>query len=110
MQKVVWWGLKLPVGDLTSYVYDTEGIRVSSAVNGVQTDYLIDKNRPYAQVLAELSSNTLVADYVYGRDLIAQNRVGEQSVYLVDGLGSTRALTDANGNITDTLPMMRLAT
>lgn|GEM_PF-6764498 len=94
-------GLETPAGDLISYIYDTDGLRVSSTVNGNTTDYLLDKNRPYAQVLAELDSDMLVSDYVYGHDLIVQNRDNEQAVYLVDGLGSTRALTDANGDVTD---------
>ncbi|NEQ99517.1 MAG: hypothetical protein F6K30_22905 [Cyanothece sp. SIO2G6] len=88
--------------NVVEYEYDTEGIRVSSTVDGVTTDYLIDKNQPYAQVLEEFRSGDLETFYVYGHDLISQERNGEQDVYHVDGLGSTRGLTDEDGNVTDT--------
>ena len=39
--------------------------------------------------------------YVYGHDLISQQRGTEQSFYHVDGLGSTRALSDESGVVTD---------
>jgi YD repeat-containing protein len=44
----------------------------------------------------------LTASYVYGLDLISQERGNADSYYLVDGLGSTRGLTDASGVVTDT--------
>ena len=40
--------------------------------------------------------------YVYRLDLISQERGSADSFYLVDGLGSTRGLTDASGVVTDT--------
>ncbi|NEQ99519.1 MAG: RHS repeat-associated core domain-containing protein, partial [Cyanothece sp. SIO2G6] len=40
--------------------------------------------------------------YVYGHDLIAQQRGTATNFYQVDGLGSTRVLTDEDGNVTDT--------
>jgi RHS repeat-associated protein len=39
--------------------------------------------------------------YVYGWDLVSENRGGVKSFYLVDGLGSTRALTDSSGAVSD---------
>jgi len=91
-----------PDGDSIAYEYDDSGIRVSSTINGETTDFLIDKNRPYAQVLEEFTSDQLQAFYVYGHDLISQTRNTEQDFYQVDGLGSTRALADEDGNVTDT--------
>jgi YD repeat-containing protein len=44
----------------------------------------------------------LNASYVYEFDLISQERGNADSFYLVDGLGSTRGLTDASGVVTDT--------
>jgi YD repeat-containing protein len=38
------------------YRYNDNGIRVLSTVDGVETRYLIDANRPYAQVLEEYSA------------------------------------------------------
>jgi RHS repeat-associated protein len=78
--------------------YNEDGIRVSQTVNGQETKFLIDANLPYAQVLEEYTSGGSVnVSYVYGNDLISQNRNGERAFYHVDGLGSTRALTDEFG-------------
>jgi RHS repeat-associated protein len=85
-----------------SYAYDADGVRVSSTFNGVTTEYLVDGNRDYAQVLEEYVNDALTASYVYGLDLISQERGNADSFYLVDGLGSTRGLTDASGMVTDT--------
>jgi len=94
-------GVQKPNGDVISYTYDADGIRVSSTVNGVTTQYLVDKNRDYAQVLEERANDVLNASYVYGLDLISQSRGNDDSFYLVDGLGSTRGLTDVNEVVTD---------
>ncbi|NER00690.1 MAG: hypothetical protein F6K30_29020 [Cyanothece sp. SIO2G6] len=91
-----------PEGNSIAYDYDDEGIRVSATVDGETTEFLVDKNRPYAQVLEEFSSDQLQTFYVYGHDLISQTRNAEQDFYQVDGLGSTRALADEEGNVTDT--------
>lgn len=88
-------------GKQLGYTYDSEGIRTSSTVDGVTTTYLLDKNLPYAQVLEEYLEGELTVSYLYGRDLISQERSGQTSFYLVDGLGSTAALTNEQGEITD---------
>ena len=46
-------GVMMADGKAIAYSYDSEGIRTSSAIDGVRTDYLVDKNRDYAQVLEE---------------------------------------------------------
>ena len=94
-------GVQTPAGENISYEYDADGVRVSKTVNGVTTEYLVDKNRDYAQVLEERVNDVLAASYVYGLDLISQERGVDDSFYLVDGLGSTRGLTDVGGNVTD---------
>ena len=87
----------------TEYAYDADGIRVRSVTDGVVTNYLVDKNRAYAQVLEERDgSGSLTVSYVYGDALISQKRGGSVSYHHFDGLGSTRALTGASGNVTDT--------
>jgi RHS repeat-associated protein len=40
--------------------------------------------------------------YTFGDDLVSQERNGAVNFYHYDGLGSTRALSDANGFLTDT--------
>jgi hypothetical protein len=90
-----------PSSDAVTYEYNENSIRVSSTINGVKTSYLLDANRDYAQVLEEYDSSGTQVAYVHGIDLISQNRSEAKSFYLVDGLGSTRALTDASGVVTD---------
>ncbi|WP_426775128.1 RHS repeat domain-containing protein [Lusitaniella coriacea] len=85
-----------------TYKYDDDNIRVSETTASGTKSYVLDKNRPYAQVLAEYEDGTEVASYTYGLDLIEQERDGNESYYSVDGLGSTRGLTDESGTVTDT--------
>jgi RHS repeat-associated protein len=81
------------------YVYNDQGIRVSSKQNGVETRYLLDEGM-VANVWEEYAPNgTVQAAYVYGHDLITQTQAGQTSYYLVDGLGSTRLLTDNQGQV-----------
>ena len=65
--------------DNATYRYDVDGIRVGQVVNGSATNFLVDRNRPFAQVLAEFNSSaTFLADrssatlYVYGKNRISQ--------------------------------------
>jgi len=88
-------------GERVEFEYDDDNIRVSQTVGGEKTSFLLDKNRPYDQVLAEFVDGEDVASYVYGLDLISQQRDGVDSFYFVDGLGSTRGLTDSSGEVTD---------
>ncbi|MFW6295895.1 MAG: RHS repeat-associated core domain-containing protein [Halothece sp.] len=57
---------------------------------------------PYAQVLEEYVAGELEVRYAYGHDLISQEREGETAFYQVDGLGSTRVLTDETGGVVQT--------
>ncbi|EKU96916.1 RHS repeat-associated core domain protein [Leptolyngbya sp. PCC 7375] len=80
--------------------YNQNGIRVSQAANGEETRFLIDENRPYAQVLEEYTpGGVIIVSYVYGNDLISQNHEGEFSFYHIDGLGSTRTRTNESNTI-----------
>jgi RHS repeat-associated protein len=81
------------------YAYNDQGIRVSSKQNGVETRYLLDEGI-VANVWEEYAPNgTVQTSYVYGHDLITQTQAGQTSYYLVDGLGSTRLLTDTQGQV-----------
>ncbi len=85
-----------------SYQYDDSGEMVSRTVDGQQTRYLVDENRLVPEVVAEYApGGSLVASYVFGPELISQNRAGQQAYYLGDGLGSVRVLTDPAGTVTD---------
>src|SRR5262249_13774072 len=91
-------------GDGTTDVrnaYDAWGNRVSQTVGAQETRFLIDMVQRYPQVALEYQPGGLVtAPYVYGNRMISQARGGVRSYYHVDGLHSTRALTDAAGAVT----------
>ena len=100
-----------PTQKSTSYRYDPNGIRrsqvVTDAAGTSRTEYLVDPNQAYAQVLEEwtatapsgpLPDETLATAYVYGDDLISQTKLAlagasTTSVFHYDGLGTTRALS-----------------
>ncbi|GAB4190199.1 MAG: hypothetical protein Tsb002_17950 [Wenzhouxiangellaceae bacterium] len=89
------------VSETKTFEYDNAGIRVSSRDNSNNiTEYLIDRNRDYAQVIIEDAPSGITA-YSYGDDLLSQNRGGTVNYYHYDGLGSTRALSDNSGALTD---------
>ena len=98
--------------------YDGDGNRVSKTVAGVTVKYLVDPQNPtgYAQVVQEnfgftsSANRELSRTFVYGLERISQVRSylanntshTQTSYYVYDGHGSTRALTDPSGNVTDT--------
>ena len=89
-------------GVKTRYQYNADGIREAQAAGLETTQYIVDSNRAYAQVIEERLNNATSVSYVYGDDLLSQIRNGTTSIYHYDGLGSTRALSDSSGAITDT--------
>ncbi|OZG70938.1 hypothetical protein BTA51_22790 [Hahella sp. CCB-MM4] len=89
-------------GNRTTYGYNVDGIRTQKTDGALSTNYVVDSNRDYAQVLQEITNGTKQVSYVYGDDLLSQARNGNQSYYVYDGLGSVRSLTDTTGAETDT--------
>ncbi|MFO1495877.1 MAG: RHS repeat-associated core domain-containing protein [Lysobacterales bacterium] len=112
---------------ITSYSYDPNGIRraqeLQDASVHTRSEYLIDPNQPYAQVLEDWEASAAAGNptgieslsnvYVYGDDLISQtllinNAASSTQIYHYDGLGTTRALSaynlDAAGNPVSTGP------
>jgi RHS repeat-associated protein len=86
-----------------AYQYDADGIRVASIVNNQETRYLVDTNRPYAEVLEEYSPTGQVqTSYVHGLDLISQTRANDTLFYLSDAHSGVRQLSDESGQTTDT--------
>jgi RHS repeat-associated protein len=86
-----------------SYEYNFNGVRTKSIVNGVETRYLLDENRQYAEVLEEYDNSGVQSRYVYGAelDLISQTRNSSISFYLEDSHSGVRQLTSSIGAVTD---------
>lgn len=85
------------------YEYDIDGIKTKLDNGTNVSNYLIDKQQPYAQVIAEYdAASSLTCEYVFGLERISQERSGIKSTYLADGQGSIRQLTDNTGTVSDT--------
>ena len=97
-------------GVTVAHEYDADGRRVRTAVTRADgseeiSDYLVDTDSgPVPRVVAETdASGAVVSVYVYGPGIgpLAVIRPGGVRYLHADGLGSTRALTDENGIVTD---------
>jgi len=90
-------------GVTNSYQYDGAGNRLTATRQGVAMRYALDRSSPLTQVLAETDSGgTITAYYVYGLGLISRiDAAGNAICYHFDSRGSTVALTDGSGQITE---------
>ncbi|MBF7073944.1 hypothetical protein ISG33_11090 [Glaciecola sp. MH2013] len=93
-----------------TYEYNPDGIRTSKSVDGITTDFIVDSNRDYAQVIAEQVNNTdIQKEYVFGYDLLSQSSltdIGDETqtntaFYHYDSLGTTRNLSNTDASISD---------
>ncbi len=83
------------------FTYNGDGVRLSKTADGTTTAYLQDLQSALPVVLTETTGGQSNA-YLYGMDLLAQiDPAGNPAYYHADGLGSTRALSDAAGQRTD---------
>ncbi len=95
-------------GTAVALQYDGDGNRVSKAVGGVTTRYLVDDLNPtgYEQVVEEVVGSAVQRMYTYGLRRISQNQLINStwtpSFYGYDGSDNVRTLTDAIGTVTDT--------
>ncbi len=97
-------GVTLPDGTAVAYTYDAAGRRVRQSVAAQVTNYLWDEISSYGDVVLETDGggSTLASYVLGGTELLEQTRSGATSYYLRDGQGSTRALSDDSGAVTDT--------
>ena len=84
-----------------SYTYNAEDVRISNLCDGVNTTYTYDTNCKLSKLLTK-TANGVVTKYVYGRGLIGEEVSSSFKTYHFDCRGSTIAITDASGTITDT--------
>jgi len=88
----------------TSYMYDAEGLRIKRTVNGASMHYVQSPVGNLTQVVMEQDESGKGAAWnVYGMGLISRQYAnGSLSYYHYNALGSTMALSDASGEVTDT--------
>ncbi|MBE1556975.1 RHS repeat-associated core domain-containing protein [Sporosarcina limicola] len=86
------------------YEYNSENMRTAVTVDGKTTNYVINPHAALSQVLMETDKEGQAqAYYVYGLGLIGrEDASGTYQTYHYDRRGSTVALTDVNGQVTDT--------
>lgn len=65
-----------------------------------ETEYVVNPHAALSQVLIKTVGNKQTY-YVYGLGLLGQEVAGEYSTYHFDLRGSTVAITNANGKVTD---------
>jgi RHS repeat-associated protein len=88
-------------GATNTYQYDGAGNRLVASRAGIARRYVLDRNSPLSQVLAETdSSGNIIYYYTYGLGLISRiDNNNNSQFYHYDARGSTIALTDAGGQI-----------
>ncbi|MBZ0318928.1 MAG: hypothetical protein K8L91_21110 [Anaerolineae bacterium] len=95
---------QVPGSSAAAYTYDPNGQRVRQTVGSDTTNYLWDELSAYGDVVRETNgTGTELASYTLaGSQILGQTRSGVTSYYLSDGQGSTRALLNGTGDLTDT--------
>jgi RHS repeat-associated protein len=87
---------------LSSFVYNGDGDRVSQTNDGVTTSYVVNTVPNLAAVLMETTGATTTY-HVYGHDLLYSITGATPRYHHADALGSTIAITDASGSVEQTL-------
>ena len=90
----------ISAGDHT-YTYNAEDVRIRNLCADADTTYTYNTNCKLSQLLCK-TTNGITTKYVYGLGLIGEEKCGEFKTYHFDFRGSTVAITDTCGNITDT--------
>ena len=84
-----------------TYTYNVEDVRVRNLCGESETTYAYNTNGRLSQLLVK-TTDGIVTKYVYGLGLIGEETSGSFKTYHFDYRGSTAAITDINGNVTDT--------
>ena len=83
-----------------AYDYDAEGYRTSKTEYGITTDFVVNPNAELSQVLMSTTGGETTY-YVYGLGLVSQENSEGYKLYHYDYRGSTTAITNINGTVTD---------
>ena len=84
-----------------TYTYNAEDVRIRNLCSDADTTYTYNTNCKLSQLLQK-TTNGITTKYVYGLGLIGEEKEGCFKTYHFDYRGSTVAITDIYGNITDT--------
>ncbi len=84
-----------------TYTYNAEDVRIRNLCSDADTTYTYDVSSRLSKLLCK-TTNGITTKYIYGRGLIGEEKQGCFKTYHFDSRGSTIAITDASGNITDT--------
>ena len=84
-----------------TYTYNAEDVRIRNLCGDADTTYTYNTNCKLSQLLTK-TTNGITTKYVYGNGLIGEEKCGEFKTYHFDFRGSTVAITDQYGNVTDT--------
>ena len=84
-----------------TYTYNAEDVRIRNLCADEDTTYTYNTNAKLSMLLMK-TTNGVVTKYVYGKGLIGEEIGSTFKTYHFDCRGSTIAITDASGNITDT--------
>lgn len=84
-----------------TYTYNGMDVRIRNLCAEEDTTYTYNTNCKLSQLLMK-TTNNVVTKYVYGRGLIGEETNSAFKTYHFDYRGSTIAITDASGTITDT--------
>ena len=84
-----------------TYTYNAEDVRIRNLCSDADTTYTYDTNCRLSKLLCK-TTNGITTKYVYGRGLIGEEKLDEFKTYHFDSRGSTIAMTNINGAITDT--------
>lgn len=96
---------RLAASGRIGYYYNPDGRGTSltdynNNINGVATNFVIDPSGSLDRTLVQAKGGTLTY-YVYGLGLIGQEQNGVYQNYHFDSRGSTVAITDSDGSVTD---------
>ena len=84
-----------------THTYNAEDVRIRNLCAEEDTTYTYSTNAKLSMLLMK-TTNGVVTKYVYGKGLIGEEVSGAFKTYHFDCRGSTIAITDTSGNITDT--------
>ena len=84
-----------------TYTYNAEDVRIRNLCAEEDTTYTYDTNCRLSKLLCK-TTNGVTTKYLYGVGLIGEEVNNAFKTYHFDSRGSTIAITDASGTITDT--------